>query len=84
MHTTMTDLPPVLRPTDVAQLVRAQTTVRLLDVRTPGEYETVHISGAYNAPLDTIGEHAREIHENVIGLGRAPVTFASAPRTCAS
>lgn len=62
---TTLDLTPVLRPADVAELVREQANVRLLDVRTPGEYETVHIRGAYNVPLDTLGEHAREIRENV-------------------
>lgn len=35
--------------------------VRVLDVRTPGEFESVHIEGAYNVPLDTLGEHGREI-----------------------
>lgn len=59
------ELTPVLRPAEVAELVREQINVRLLDVRTPGEYETVHISGAYNVPLDTLGEHAGEIRANV-------------------
>jgi rhodanese-related sulfurtransferase len=36
-------------------------TVRLLDVRTPGEFEGGHISGAYNVPLDLLGEHARDV-----------------------
>lgn len=54
-------LAPVLRPAEVAELVGDHTNVRLLDVRTPAEYETAHISGAYNVPLDTLGEHAREI-----------------------
>lgn len=62
---TTLDLRPLLRPADVAELVRGQTNVRLLDVRSPGEYETVHIGGAYNVPLDTLGKHAREIRENV-------------------
>lgn len=62
---TTLDPKPVLRPAEVAELMREQTRVRLLDVRTPGEYETVHIGGAYNVPLDTLGEHAREIRENV-------------------
>lgn len=65
MSTTLIDLPPVLGPTDVADLAREPTALRLLDVRTPGEYETVHIRGAYNVPLDTLGEHAREIRANV-------------------
>ena len=59
------DFTPVLRPVNVAELGRENTSVRLLDVRTPGEYETVHITGAYNVPLDALGEHAREIHANV-------------------
>jgi rhodanese-related sulfurtransferase len=34
---------------------------RVLDVRTPGEFETVHIPGAYNVPLDLLREHRDEI-----------------------
>ena len=45
--------------------------MRLLDVRTPGEYETVHIRGAYNVPLDTLGEHAPEIRAHGGGAGGA-------------
>jgi rhodanese-related sulfurtransferase len=59
-------LPPVLGAADVAELLRAHPMIRLLDVRTPGEYETAHISGAYNVPLDTLGEHAREIQTGVV------------------
>ena len=36
---------------------------RLLDVRTPAEFETAHIAGAYNVPLDTLKEH----RENIAG-----------------
>lgn len=36
-------------------------TTRLLDVRTPGEFESAHIHGAYNVPLDQLGEHAAEV-----------------------
>jgi len=35
--------------------------VRILDVRTGGEYETKHIPGSYNVPLDTLAEHARDL-----------------------
>lgn len=35
--------------------------VRLLDVRTPAEFENAHIPGAYNVPLDQLGEHAAEL-----------------------
>ncbi len=34
--------------------------VRILDVRTGGEFESAHIPGAYNVPLDTLAEHVAE------------------------
>ena len=34
---------------------------RVLDVRTPGEFQTAHIAGAYNVPLDLLREHREEI-----------------------
>lgn len=43
-----------------AQLRRAPG-MRLLDVRTHAEFETAHIAGAYNVPLDTLSEHAADI-----------------------
>ena len=35
--------------------------IRILDVRTGGEFETKHIPGSYNVPLDTLGEHVRDL-----------------------
>jgi rhodanese-related sulfurtransferase len=46
-------------------LLQERPDIRLLDVRTPGEYEAVHIRAAYNVPLDTLGEHAEEIRAHV-------------------
>lgn len=54
-------LAPVLQPRDLEELLAARADVRLLDVRTPGEFETAHIAGAYNVPLDALPEHAAEI-----------------------
>ena len=34
---------------------------RLIDVRSPAEFETVHVAGAYNVPLDTLREHRDEL-----------------------
>lgn len=65
MTITRPGLSPVLRPAEVAELTRRQTSTRLLDVRTPGEFETAHIRGAYNVPLDKLGEHALEIGAKV-------------------
>ena len=62
MHTS---LPPVLAPADLVRLLRDHPHTRLLDVRTPGEFEAEHIAGAYNIPLDTVGEHAYRIHAGV-------------------
>jgi rhodanese-related sulfurtransferase len=60
-----TTQPPILRPADLADLIAGDPRVRVLDVRTPAEYETVHIRGAYNVPLDLLGEHGREISASV-------------------
>lgn len=35
--------------------------VRILDVRSASEFATTHIPGSYNVPLDTLGEHLREL-----------------------
>jgi rhodanese-related sulfurtransferase len=34
---------------------------RILDVRTPGEFESAHIPGSYNVPLDQLREHRDEL-----------------------
>ena len=51
------------RTTDAAALKEtlASGQVRVLDVRTPAEFETMHIPGAYNVPLDTLREHREEL-----------------------
>jgi rhodanese-related sulfurtransferase len=35
--------------------------VTVLDVRSPAEFETTHIAGSYNLPLDLVGEHAVQL-----------------------
>lgn len=54
---------PMTDRIDVATLQRMRRQdplVRILDVRTGGEFETVHIPGSYNVPLDTLVEHLWE------------------------
>jgi rhodanese-related sulfurtransferase len=49
---------------DVAELERMRAedpALHVIDVRTPGEYETGHIEGSYNVPLDLLGEHVRDL-----------------------
>ena len=55
----------VLSPADLVRLRAERPETRLLDVRTPGEFEAEHIEGAYNVPLDTLGEHGPEIRAGV-------------------
>jgi rhodanese-related sulfurtransferase len=62
---TLPVIPPVVSPIELDELLERHPEVRLLDVRTPGEYETAHIRGAYNVPLDLLGEHGREIRSTV-------------------
>jgi rhodanese-related sulfurtransferase len=58
-------IPTVIDAERLDELLRERHDLRLLDVRTPAEYESAHISGSYNVPLDTLGEHAAEIREDV-------------------
>src|SRR5688572_10937213 len=58
-------IPPVLSPQELSRLLGSRADLRLLDVRTPGEYESAHIRGAYNVPLDTLGEHGEDIRLHV-------------------
>ena len=58
-------IPLVIRPDQLEGILREHPGIRLLDVRTPGEYESVHIRGAYNVPLDTLGEHGPDIRAHV-------------------
>jgi len=60
-----TSLHAVITPAELLQLRLDRPETRLLDVRTPGEFEAEHIVGAYNVPLDTLGEHGAEIRANV-------------------
>ncbi len=58
---------------------------RVLDVRTPGEFETAHIAGAYNVPLDLLREHRDEIvkhlDEDVVLVCRSGQRAARAEET---
>jgi rhodanese-related sulfurtransferase len=58
-------VPPTVEVADVRELLAADRPVRLLDVRTPAEYETSHIPGAVNVPLDAVGEHAETLRDGV-------------------
>ena len=64
MTTTLDDR---LLATTLEQLLGRDAAVRILDVRTPAEFESAHIPGAYNVPLDRLGSHAAELARHVSG-----------------
>lgn len=53
--------PAVTNAVDLQGMLNSANPPRILDVRTPGEFETSHIAGAYNVPLDLLKEHRDEI-----------------------
>lgn len=60
-----TPLPAMIESADLQRLLASPTPPRVLDVRTPGEFETAHMPGSYNVPLDLLREHRDEILSHV-------------------
>ena len=54
-------LPKTVDTAQVSELREADPQVRLIDVRTPGEFASTHIPGSYNVPLDMLREHREEL-----------------------
>lgn len=69
------------------ELIDAGRAPRILDVRTPAEFETAHIPGAYNVPLDLLREHRAELlahlDEDVVLVCRSGARAAQADQTLA-
>ncbi|MFD3658170.1 rhodanese-like domain-containing protein [Streptomyces sp. NPDC058620] len=74
-------------PAVLHRLVKEGRAPRILDVRTPGEFRTVHIPGAYNVPLDTLREHRNELlahlDEDVVLVCRSGARAAQAEKALA-
>jgi rhodanese-related sulfurtransferase len=60
-----TPMPATIAAADLRPLLDAATAPRVLDVRTAGEFEAVHLPGSYNVPLDLLREHRDEIMSHV-------------------
>ena len=52
-------------PAELRRLLDDTTHSRIIDVRTPAEFEAVHIPGSYNVPLDTLREHRNELTQHL-------------------
>lgn len=77
--------PSAIDSQDLRERLGSTAPPRVLDVRTPGEFETAHIAGAYNVPLDLLREHRDEIvshlHEDVVLVCRSGQRAAQAQET---
>ncbi len=87
MSASDTTRPGTLDATTLRELIAAGRPPRLLDVRTPAEFETVHIPGAYNVPLDLLKEHREELRnhldEDVVLICRSGARATQAGQTLA-
>ncbi|WP_433342271.1 rhodanese-like domain-containing protein [Micromonospora sp. CA-111912] len=85
--TTTPTTPSTLDAATLRELIAAGRTPRLLDVRTPGEFETSHIPGSYNVPLDLLKEHREELRrhldEDVVLICRSGARAAQAEQALA-
>jgi rhodanese-related sulfurtransferase len=57
----MTTLTRTFGPADLEQLRREHPELRMIDVRTPGEFASGKIAGSYNVPLPDLAEHRQEL-----------------------
>jgi rhodanese-related sulfurtransferase len=58
--------PPTHLDTDTVRTWMGQDQPpRIIDVRTPAEFETVHIPGSYNVPLPLLQEHREELSRHL-------------------
>ena len=51
--------------TELRDRIGSHTPLWILDVRTPAEFETAHIGGSYNVPLDLLDDHRSEVAEQL-------------------
>jgi rhodanese-related sulfurtransferase len=79
--------PAALDPTTLRELLDSGRQPRILDVRTPAEFDTAHIPGAYNVPLDLLREHRAELlqhlDEDVVLVCRSGVRATQAGQSLA-
>jgi rhodanese-related sulfurtransferase len=53
-------VPSVLTAAELAELQRMERGITLVDVRSPAEFDAIHIPGSYNVPLEQLTEHGTE------------------------
>ncbi|MBG0831848.1 rhodanese-like domain-containing protein [Planomonospora sp. ID67723] len=80
--------PAALDTAVLRRLLESGEPPRLIDVRTPGEFETAHIPGSCNVPLDVLREHRDELRphldEQVVLICRSGQRAQAAEQALAS
>lgn len=90
--TTQTTVPVLpgerLAPDELRSWLATENAPQVLDVRTPAEFETVHIPGSTNVPLNTLEEHgerfASHLGEHVVLVCGSGMRAEQGERTLAS
>ncbi|WP_407922126.1 rhodanese-like domain-containing protein [Carbonactinospora thermoautotrophica] len=62
---TSTNTPARIDAAALRQLAEFGNTLRLIDVRAPGEFDSAHIPGSYHVPLDLLREHCAELRSHL-------------------
>ncbi|MEV0453870.1 rhodanese-like domain-containing protein [Catellatospora methionotrophica] len=57
--------PATLDAVTLQRLLATGDGPRVIDVRTPGEFESAHIPGSHNVPLDLLREHRHELRKHL-------------------
>lgn len=77
-----TSPPSHVSPAELSELLRGHGDVRVLDVRTPGEFESAHIAGAYNIPLNDLTAALDELRDVTARIVVVCQSGARADRAC--
>jgi rhodanese-related sulfurtransferase len=56
---------PAITSIELHDRITSEAPPRILDVRTPAEFETSHIDGSFNVPLDVLNEHGSQVAERL-------------------
>ncbi|WP_326639864.1 rhodanese-like domain-containing protein [Streptosporangium sp. NBC_01755] len=73
--TIRSDTPATLDVAALRHLMDSGSAPRLIDVRTPGEFETAHVPGSVNVPLDLLREHRERLRAHLDGSEREQVVL---------
>lgn len=57
----------VITSPELRALLDSTKAPRVVDVRTPAEFEAAHIAGSYNVPIDVVDQHGPEVARRLDG-----------------